>query len=416
MSTFPKIKLTYFSAIGRAEAIRLALHIGGIPFVDERVSHEQFAEMKSSLPFGQLPVLEVDGEVMAQSQGMLRYAGRLAKLYPANDPLTALKIDEILAALDEFVDQLIPSMREQDPEKKLTMRKELATVTLPRYLQRIEARLAKLEPLLPSDQLFIHHTSLYSIVHWLKGGHLDNIPTTIVDDYKLWTSIYDRVAKHPKVVEWYAAVKNTTKPKLKLTYFPAPGRAEAIRLAFHIGDLEFEDERITFDELPSRKPSLPFEQLPVLEVNDEIIAQTYPLLRYAGTLSGLYPANDPLAALRVDEVFGVIDDLGSAWMPSFREQDPVKKMAMRQELADVTIPKYMSALDKRVGHWNGAFATGDQLTVADLVIYSTYMGLKSGVLEGVPGDVADKYSHLVRVFDKVREHPKVAEWNQTHSK
>ncbi|DBA02509.1 TPA: LOW QUALITY PROTEIN: hypothetical protein N0F65_010981, partial [Lagenidium giganteum] len=321
MNTFPKIKLTYVDDEDGAEATRLALHVGGMPLVDERVSAEQFAEMKASLPFGQLPMLEVDGNAVA---GMLRYAGHLAKLYPANNPIMALKIDCSCRFMS-----------------KLVKRKELATVIFPPYLQRIEVRLVKLEQQLPSDQLYVLHFSLYS-------GHLDNIPATIIDGYKLWTSAHDRVAVHPM----------QDRAKTLAHLFPKPGRAEAIRLAVHIGGIIFEDERINFNELPSRKSSLLFEKLLVLEVNGETISQTYPLLRYDSTLAGLYPENDPLAALRIDEVFGVIDDLISAC-----------EEVGEEELAKVTIPRYLSALDKRVSQWNAGFAIGDRLTVADLLIF-----------------------------------------------
>ncbi|KAE9072076.1 hypothetical protein PF007_g26309 [Phytophthora fragariae] len=76
-----------------------------------------------------------------------------------------------------------------------------------------------------------------------------------------------RVANHPKVNGWY-----TLQNKLKLTYMPLPGRGEPICLALFIGGVEFEDERISREALANRK--LPFNQLPVLEVDGEVIAQT----------------------------------------------------------------------------------------------------------------------------------------------
>lgn len=36
-------------------------------------------------------------------------------------------------------------------------------------------------------------------------------------------------------------------PKYSLTYFNAPGRAEAIRLAFSIGKIEFQDVRLDYE-------------------------------------------------------------------------------------------------------------------------------------------------------------------------
>lgn len=49
------------------------------------------------------------------------------------------------------------------------------------------------------------------------------------------------------------------------------------------------------------KPSLPFQQVPVLEVNGTVISQSYAILRYCGALSGLLPS-DPLEAAKVDTI------------------------------------------------------------------------------------------------------------------
>ena len=49
--------------VGRGEPIRLAFYVGGIDFDDVRITGPEFAEAKEAgaYPFGQLPVLEVDG-------------------------------------------------------------------------------------------------------------------------------------------------------------------------------------------------------------------------------------------------------------------------------------------------------------------------------------------------------------------
>ncbi|KAG7398714.1 hypothetical protein PHYBOEH_010664 [Phytophthora boehmeriae] len=149
--------------------------------------------------------------------------------------------------------------------------------------------------------------AIYAWVKSLRAGYIDFIPTTVLDGYKLLNATYEKVADHPKVKEWYSLQHNT--PKLKFTYMPHPGRGEPIRLAFFIGGIEFEDERITREELANRKPSLPFNQLPVLEVDGEVIAQSLAILRYAGTLSGLYPVTDALTAYLIDELFAILDDM-----------------------------------------------------------------------------------------------------------
>ena len=103
------ITLTYLDAKGSAEATRLALHIGRVPFVDRRVSYEEVAALRraGALPCGQVPVLEVDGETYCQSASILRYVGKAAGLYPA-DPATALRCDMVCDALDELRRDLNP--------------------------------------------------------------------------------------------------------------------------------------------------------------------------------------------------------------------------------------------------------------------------------------------------------------------
>ena len=77
----PQIVLRYFSVRGRAEVARWILSYAGQEYVDERIEagpHSQWKELKGKTPFGQLPILEVDGKVLAQSRAIARY---LAHMY-----------------------------------------------------------------------------------------------------------------------------------------------------------------------------------------------------------------------------------------------------------------------------------------------------------------------------------------------
>ena len=59
-------------------------------------------------------------------------------------------------------------------------------------------------------------------------------------------------------------------PKLKLTYFDIHGgRAEVARLALIIGGLPFEDERISFQQFGETQSSMPFNAVPILNVDDD---------------------------------------------------------------------------------------------------------------------------------------------------
>ena len=79
----PTYKLTYFDFDGgRAEPVRIAFHAAGIAFEDDRISFQEFGEMRGSTRFNAVPVLEIDGEAITQTNAMCRYVGRMAGLYP----------------------------------------------------------------------------------------------------------------------------------------------------------------------------------------------------------------------------------------------------------------------------------------------------------------------------------------------
>jgi hypothetical protein len=87
-------KLTYFDFDGgRGEPIRIAFHIAGIDFEDNRLSFREFGEMRGSIRFSSLPILEIDGVAVSQSNALSRFVGKMAGLYP-EDGLQALYCDE----------------------------------------------------------------------------------------------------------------------------------------------------------------------------------------------------------------------------------------------------------------------------------------------------------------------------------
>ena len=79
-------KLTYFDFDGgRGEPVRIAFHAAGVDFEDHRISFEEFMETRNSMRFTCAPTLEIDGVEVTQSNGMLRYVGKMAGLYPEDE-------------------------------------------------------------------------------------------------------------------------------------------------------------------------------------------------------------------------------------------------------------------------------------------------------------------------------------------
>ena len=73
------------------------------------------------LAFGQVPILELEGQRYAQSGAILRWAGRQAKLYP-DDGKLQLRCDAVEEALNDIKKLLPPlwykSMAGRDPVSK----------------------------------------------------------------------------------------------------------------------------------------------------------------------------------------------------------------------------------------------------------------------------------------------------------
>ena len=118
-----KLKLTYFDFHGgRGEPARIALSMGGIPFEDERVKGADWERRKPGTPFGALPLLEKDGEILAQSNAINRYVGRLTNLYPS-DPWQAALCDEIMEAVEDITSKIAATMFLSDEQKKAQRRR-----------------------------------------------------------------------------------------------------------------------------------------------------------------------------------------------------------------------------------------------------------------------------------------------------
>lgn len=204
---------------------------------------------------------------------------------------------------------------------------------------------------------------------------------------------------------------NTAYPNLKLTYFGLPGRGEAIRLILSIGGVPFENEIVSFTEWPKLKPTLPYMSLPVLTVNDQVLSQSSALARYAGALAGLYPSNDHVAALRVDDFFAYSQETADTYLASFKEQDPTKKAALLKYVADNELPLRLTTLEARLESFSqGPFVLGDKVSIADVYLYTQLRWLKSGFFASIDSSVVEGFPRITSLYEAVDNLPQVQAW------
>jgi len=202
----PKIILTYFDIHGgRGEVARLAMAIGGIPFQDRRVSFGDWPKVKPTTPFGGIPVLEVDGRRVAQSNGINRYVGKLAGLYP-KDAWQAALCDEAMDAVEDITNLIVATFPIRDETERKAKRQALAGGPIRFYLGALQRQLKERGgSYFADDRLTVADLKVFVWVRQLRSGNLDHIPTDLPDHTApLLVEHHDRVAAHPKVVEYYA--------------------------------------------------------------------------------------------------------------------------------------------------------------------------------------------------------------------
>lgn len=201
----PKLKLSYFDMHGgRGEPARLALAIGGIAFEDHRFAFPEFADVKQSTPFGQVPVLHVDGIQVTQCDAINRYVGKLAGLYPV-DPYQALLCDEVMYVVEEASVKLGPTFRMTGDEQKVA-RLALVNGSMPVYLGWLQSQLlAHGGEYFADNRLTVADLKVLVDVRGLNSGRLDHVPTDLVEKVAPALNAHmRRVAQHPAVVAYYA--------------------------------------------------------------------------------------------------------------------------------------------------------------------------------------------------------------------
>ena len=171
----------------------------------------------------------------------------------------------------------------------------------------------------------------------------------------------------------------------KLHYFSGRGRAETTRWLLAAINLPFENVPIaTREALVDLRASgkLPFDQLPLLEIDGLRISQTTALVRYLARRGDLY-GDSYMDALWCDIVAGVAADLvepaiTAAFQPSF--DLATKSLQQRVE-------KFAPRLERRLAENGGTFIAAKRLTFADVVLgeaLSAHLELVPGILNGFP--------------------------------
>lgn len=199
-------KLTYFDFDGgRAEPIRIAFHAAGIDFEDNRLSFPEFHDMRQDTRFNSVPVLEIDGAAVTQSNALCRYVGKMAGLYPEDD-LQALYCDEVLGALEDLSHYIVQTFGLQGDELKQA-RKKLVDGWLSVYIRGLGELLARGGgEYFADNRMTMADLKTFVQVRALRAGKLEHVASEIVEE--LAPGLVDhqhRIQDDPRVAAYYAS-------------------------------------------------------------------------------------------------------------------------------------------------------------------------------------------------------------------
>ncbi|KAF7484974.1 hematopoietic prostaglandin D synthase isoform X2 [Marmota monax] len=138
----PNYKLIYFNMRGRAEIIRYIFAYLDIKYEDHRIEHADWPKIKPTLPFGKIPVLEVDGLTLHQSLAIARYFARNTDLAGKTE-MEQCQVDAIADTLDDFMATFPWAEKNQDVKDQ--MFNKILTYDAPHFLQDLDKYLGDKE-------------------------------------------------------------------------------------------------------------------------------------------------------------------------------------------------------------------------------------------------------------------------------
>jgi len=216
-----QFELFYFALRGRAEAIRMVMTAGKVPFVDRSLTQWQLrklkaagsptsnpsflqAQLSSPLPFGGLPLLRGEGGInLGQTSAILQYVAELGKLMPST-PAGRARAQMIVAGAEDLFQAYWPIKLDQNryhyhsgafpltpgtnedylsqpashlpkPFSEYSVPRSFRREVLPRWLTYFEAQLNNSKGAGPGGDFFVENTLSYCDI--VVVAHLQAVQT-----------------------------------------------------------------------------------------------------------------------------------------------------------------------------------------------------------------------------------------------
>uniref|UniRef100_A0A914Y259 glutathione transferase n=1 Tax=Panagrolaimus superbus TaxID=310955 RepID=A0A914Y259_9BILA len=189
----------------------------------------------------------------------------------------------------------------------------------------------------------------------------------------------------------------------KLTFFDQRGLAECIRLMFHYGGIEFEDNRISHTQWLKIKPTTKFGKMPILEVDGHPLCESLAICRYLAPKLRLMP-NDSWENAQMESIVETyIDfhrDIKPYWIAAFG--GPKVNDTLYKDLYIPLSDTYFNRISSILNSTKAGFLCNSGISWGDF-----YLAEACATLKGIDPDFGKRFPNIIEYQRKVHGLPQL---------
>jgi glutathione S-transferase len=198
-------KLTYVNGRGRGEIIRFMLSAAEVSFEESFLNtKDDLMELRNTgkLMFGQVPLLEINGKTLTQTDAILRYLGRHYNMYGANDDEMTL-CDMVYDGIKDCGVGMKCAGLEFYPDREAG--KEIIKTSAEKFFPKFEAILKNNNNnnnnnsgFLVGEKLSYVDVALFHDLHWW----VDVFGVESLSQYPLLTAFREKIGNIPSIANF----------------------------------------------------------------------------------------------------------------------------------------------------------------------------------------------------------------------
>eukprot|EP01006_Ploeotia_vitrea_P009526 TRINITY_DN2254_c0_g1_i1.p2 TRINITY_DN2254_c0_g1~~TRINITY_DN2254_c0_g1_i1.p2 ORF type:complete len:436 (-),score=89.83 TRINITY_DN2254_c0_g1_i1:1747-3054(-) len=411
--------LEYFNIKARNAVPMIALTYAGVDY-DFKVVDSDWAAIKPTCPFGQVPVLRDGDTVVSQTLAIAEYvAFKFAKNLLGETPQDFASSAALLQLSEEIFVGMVKS--HYHPADKTAAWNQYFDTTLPGIFKN-------LEKLMNADNKFTNAVTLGELAVFAVLSVAKDLQGDILDNFTKMSAWFNNLANDEKVKKFTAALAGCrsyfkrTSYEIQFGYWDIRGLASSFRLFFQYMGIKFTDnqyscvkkedgswDRSAWADVakPPLKAREPLMNLPYLVDGDNVVTQTNAIWSYLGRTYNMY-GDDETTRSRVDMILCQTMDLRNSFVSiCYGSKENLEKQ--RPTYGAQTAGPHLAKFEATLGKWGTNFIASNNVTIAD---FHTWDMLDQHT-QLLGKDYLQEYPLLKAYYDRVGNLPATVAYKQT---